>query len=97
MLDHFEHIRFQIVNGATKATAFLESDIVDTFSSSPLLCQHFQQNARWYGGGGPGTLGDWARQGCNRRRQVRRVRPRQICPARWRAWGRKTRRPERLP
>jgi len=66
MLDHFENVRFQVVNGAMRADrASWEAYIVDTFEHSKLLCEQFDVNKSYYGGGGPGTIGVWARQGCS--------------------------------
>jgi hypothetical protein len=65
MLDHFEHVRFQIANDTMAADKqSRDSYIVDTFRNSPLLCQQFQDKTSFYGGGGAGTIGDWAAQGC---------------------------------
>ena len=65
MLDHFEHVRFQIATGAMAADrGSWDAYIVKTFKESPLLCAEFRRHKAYYGGGGHGTIGDWANQGC---------------------------------
>jgi len=68
MLDHFEHLRYQIYLGAMPADyQAWSSYIIDTFRNSPLLCQQLRENLSYYGGGGPDTIGEWAGVGCPRR------------------------------
>lgn len=66
LLDHFEHVRYQIENGLFESDLEAwEATINDFFASSPILCETLLKDNEMYSGTGPETLwGKHAEEPC---------------------------------